>query len=121
MTITETHSNSFEIIQIDMIGSLRISNAYRYIILTKQCNLTKYIVAYPIETKDAKTIVKILVEQFILKYGCFKTLKSDRGTEFQNEILEEVCNLLKFNEKFSAPYHHQTIGSLERNQRVLNE
>ena len=74
MTITEIPSNSFEIIQIDTVGPLRISNGYRNI-LTMKCNLTKYIVAYPIETKDAKTIAKTLVEQFVLKYGCFKTLK----------------------------------------------
>ena len=120
MTITETPSNSFEIIEIDTVGFLRISNGYRYI-LTMQCNLTKYIVAYPIEMKDAKTIAKTLVEQFVLKYGCFKTLKSDRGTEFKNELLQEVCNLLKIDQKLSALYHHQTIGSLERNRRVLNE
>ena len=120
MTITENPSNSFEIIEIDTVGFLRISNGYRYI-LTMQCNLTKYIVAYPIEMKDAKTIAKTLVEQFVLKCGCFKTLKSDRGTEFKNELLQDVCNLLNINQKFSAPYHHQTIGSLERNHRVLNE
>lgn len=86
-----------------------------------QCELTKYVIAHPIETKDARSIAKTLVEQFILKYGCFKILKSDRGTEFNNELLKEVCNLLNINQKFSAPYHHQSIGSIERNHRVLNE
>lgn len=120
MTITTTPSNSFETIEIDTVGPLRISNGYRYI-LTMQCSLTKYVIAHPIETKDAKTIARTLVEQFILKYGCFKVLKSDRGTEFKNELLAEICNLLDINQYFSAPYHHQSIGSLERNHRVMNE
>ena len=55
------------------------------------------------------------------KHWLFKTLKSDRGIAFKNEFLEEVCKLLEFNQKFSAPYHQQTIGSLERNHTVFNE
>ena len=86
-----------------------------------QCILTKYIVAYPIERKHTKITAKIFVEKFVLKYGCFKISKSDRGTEFKNVLLQEVFNLLKINQKFSAPYHRQQIGSLERNNRVVNE
>ena len=120
MNITETPTSSFETIEIDTVGPLRISNSYRYI-LTMQCELTKYVVAYPIETKEAHVIAKTLVEQFILKYGCFKVLKSDNGTEFKNELMNEICKLLKIDQKFSAPYHHQSIGTLERNHRVMNE
>ena len=120
MIITDTPTTSFEIVEIDTVGPLRLSNGYRYI-LTMQCNLTKYVVAYPIETKEAKNVAKTLVEQFILKYGCFKVLKSDNGTEFKNELMNEICKLLNIEQKFSAPYHHQTIGTLERNHRVMNE
>ena len=35
--------------------------------------------------------------------------------------MNEVCKLLKIDQKFSAPYHHQSIGTLERNHRVMNE
>lgn len=120
MIITESPNTGFETVEIDTVGPLRISNGYRYI-LNMQCELTKYVIAHPIETKDAKNIAKTLVEQFILRYGCFKNLKSDRGTEFNNELLKEICNLLNINQKFSTPYHHQSIGSIERNHRVLNE
>lgn len=73
------------------------------------------------ETKDAKTVATTLVEQFILKYGHFKVLKSDRGTEFTNELMKHICDLLQIKQIFSSPYHHQTLGSIERNHRVLNE
>ena len=104
MVITETPNTSIETIEIeiDSVGHLRMSNGCRYN-LTLQCKLTKYVVAHPIETKDAKSIAKTLVEQFILKYGFFKALKSDRGTEFKNELQKVVCNLLNINQKFSAP------------------
>lgn len=120
MVLTDTPGTSFEVISIDTVGPLRLSNYNRYI-LTIQCELTKYVVAFPMETKEAKTVAKTLVEQFILKYGNFKILKSDKGTEFTNELMSEICNLLDIKQIFSAPYHHETLGSIERNHRVLNE
>lgn len=120
MRITDTPNESFEVISIDTVGPLRLSNNYRYI-LTLQCDLTKYVIAFPMETKEARSIAKVLVEQCILKFGCFKVLKSDRGTEFANELLNEICKLLDIEQIFSTPYHHQTMGSIERNHRVLNE
>ena len=46
-----------------------------------------YVIAHPIETKDARSIVKTLVEQIILKYRCFKNLEPDRGTQFNKGLL----------------------------------
>ena len=113
MHITDTLNESFETVSTDTGGPLKLSNNYRYII-TLQCELTKYIIAYPVETKEAKSISRVLVEEYILKYGSFKALRSDRGTQFVNEIMKEFCSLLKIEQKCSPPYHHQSIGSLER-------
>lgn len=86
-----------------------------------QCELTKYVIACPMETKEAKSIAKALAENVILKYGLFKRLKSDRGTEFTNQLMKEICEMLKIEQRFSTPYHHETLGTVERNHRVLNE
>lgn len=120
LILTETPGTSFETVSIDTVGPMRLSNYHRYI-LTIQCELTKYVVACPMEAKDARTVAKTLVEQFILRYGHFKILKSDRGTEFTNQLMSEVCQLLDIKQIFSTPYHHETLGSIERNHRVLNE
>lgn len=120
LCITDTPKGSFETVVIDTVGPLRPSRHYRYI-LTMQCELTKYVVAAPIETKEAKSVAKCLIENLILKYGIFKVLKSDRGTEFVNELMKEICTLLRIEHKISTPYHHETLGTVERNHRVLNE
>lgn len=120
LTLTDTPGNSFEVVSIDTVGPLRYSNQFRYI-LTMQDDLSKYIIACPIESKDAKTVAKAMVNNLILIYGHFKVLKSDKGTEFLNTLMSEICNLLKIKQVFSTPYHHETLGSIERNHRVLNE
>lgn len=120
LCVTDTPTQSCSTIVIDTVGPLRPSGNYRYI-LTMQCELTKYVIACPMYTKEAKSIAKALVENAILKYGLFKILKSDRGTEFTNELMKEICEMLKIEQKFSTPYHHETLGTIERNHRVLNE
>ena len=48
-------------------------------------------------------------------------MKSDQGTEYKNEILDQICKLLQIKQNFATAYHPQTMGSLERNHRCLNE
>lgn len=47
--------------------------------------------------------------------------KSDLGTEFKNQVLIELCKLLKIKLNFATAYHHKTLGTFERNHRVFNE
>lgn len=49
------------------------------------------------------------------------SIRSDLGTEFKNEIFSELCKLLKIKINFSTAYHHESLGTVERNHRVFNE
>lgn len=89
--------------------------------LTLQCDLTKYVIAIPIPDKQAQTLAKAFVEHFILIYGCPILIKTDLGTEYKNELFNNICQLLSINHNFSTAYHPQTVGALERNHRCLNE
>lgn len=73
------------------------------------------------ENKEAVTIAKALVDNVILVYGSFKTIKSDLGTEFINQIFQNICKYLRINHITSTAFHHETLGSIERSHRVLNE
>lgn len=119
--VTTTPSYPFEIISIDTIGPLPKSNNNNRYAVSIQCDLTKYIVLIPVPTKEANVIAKALVNDFLLTYGSFLVLRSDQGTEYNNEIFEQICKTLQVKQKFSTAYHPQTIGSLERNHRCLNE
>lgn len=119
--VTTTPCKPFDIISIDTVGPLpRTAKNNRYCI-TLQDDLTKYVVIIPLENKEADTIAKALVQNFILIYGSFLELKSDQGTEFKNEVLKQISKILNFKQTFSTAYHPQSIGALERNHRCLNE
>lgn len=50
-----------------------------------------------------------------------KSKKADLGTEYRNQIVQELCKMMKIEHNFSTAYHHQTLGTVERNHRVFNE
>jgi len=54
-------------------------------------------------------------------HGSMRKFLSDRGAEYVNKLSTEICKLLKINHVTSTAYHHETLGTVERNHRVLNE
>lgn len=113
MEITTTANTAFEKIYLDIVGPLDRDNSNYNYILTLQCELTKFVCAFPLTTKSSAEVAKTLVEKFILKYGIPNIIATDRGTEFTSELFKNVCKLLKIKKLESTSYRHESIGSLE--------
>lgn len=121
MVITQTPQKPFDRIQIDTIGPLPRSILGNEYAVTIMCELTKYLIAIPVTNKSAETVAKAIVDNCILIYGSIKEILTDLGTEYKNKIFAEVCKLLNINQINSTPYHHQTLGMVERSHRTFNE
>lgn len=120
MEISTTAQLALDKIYLDIVGPLS-KDYYNYsYILTIQCELSKYIEAYPLENKDSVTVAKAFVDNFILRYGIPRKIASDRGTEFMSTTMKEVCKLLNITQISSTAYHHQSIGALENSHKSLN-
>lgn len=120
MEITKTPQKPFDTVIIDTIGPLNESIYGNKYAVTLICDLTKHLTIIPIKNKEAKTIARAIVEEFILIYGVMKNTRTDLGTEYNNQIFNELSKLLDIQNNFSTAYHHQTVGTIERNHRVLN-
>lgn len=119
MTITTTASSGFEKIFLDLVGPLDRDEEGKCYLLTIQCELTKFIEAYPIANKEAVTVAKSFVQNFVLRFGIPKVIATDRGSEFISHTMVEVCKLLNIEKLMSTAYHHQSIGSLENAHKHL--
>lgn len=121
LKITETPQSAFDKVVIDTIGPMPKSANGNVYAITMICDLSKYIIAVPAASKDAKTVAKAIFENLILTFGNVKQFLTDCGTEYMNQVFSELCKLLNISHQNSTPYHHETLGSIERNHRVFNE
>lgn len=92
MTITTTATEAFQKIFMDVVRPLERDEENFSYILTIQCELTKYIEAYPMKTKSTKEVAEKFVNNFILRFGIPEIIATDRGTEFISTTFQEVCN-----------------------------
>lgn len=121
LTLTETPQNAFDVVIIDTIGPMSRSLSNNTYAVTIMCDLTKYLVTIAIPNKESKTIARAIFDYFILIYGAPKQIRTDRGTEYINSTLKELCDLMKIDHTTSTAYRHQTLGTIERSHRFLNE
>ena len=75
----------------------------------------------------------LLLLQLLLRHwtkGCSPTLAcllwlgvihSDRGTQFESEIFNELCSLWRVDKTRTSPYHPQSNGFVERGNRTLGD
>ena len=70
---------------------------------------------------NATTITTDLLEKIIFPHGFPLQILSDRGAQFNNELLCLVSTQLGFQQLFPSPYDPQTNGLTERLNRTLKQ
>ena len=112
-------SAPMERIAIDILGPLpETDQGNRFIVIIGDY-FTKWIEAYATRDHKATTIAKVLVEQFILRYGLPGTIHTDQGRDFESHLIKELCSLLDINKTRTTPWHPQSDGLIERFNRTL--
>ena len=110
----------FEDISTDVLGNLPTTARRNKYILTIVCSNSKWIEAKPMANCKADTIADKLLEFF--SYSSIpKVIRMDNMPSFKSEILTAVRRKLGIEANFSAPYHPQSHGAVERTNRTLEE
>lgn len=119
MCITTTAASAFEKIFLDIVGPFEKGNDDFVYVLTLQCELTKFVEAYPLKNKKSVSVARSFVENFILRYGVPKIIATDKGKEFMSSVMSETCKLLEISKINSTSYHHESLGALENSHKNL--
>lgn len=121
MVITTTSRKPFEKIFLDIVGPLpQTINGYQYL-LTFQDDLTRFVDAIPLENQEADTVARAYTTNIILKYGTPLSILTDRGSNFQSDLMKRVCKLLRIRKIQTSAYHPESNGALERSHKTLKE
>ena len=111
----------FETISIDFCGPFRPNvHGKRYILgIIDHCS--RYISLSAVRNQDETTTSKILMNNWILKFGAPKQILSDCGKTFESRIIKELAEKYNIKLQYSSPYHHNTNGIIERQFRTIRD
>src|SRR6266498_3547597 len=121
----ELHSirikESFYQWRIDIVGPLiETARGNKYIVVAIDY-FTKYPEARALANANARNIANFLYEDIICRHGCPRKIISDRGTHFNNQVIENLLERFKIRHNLSTPYHPKTNGLVERFNKTLCE
>ena len=80
---------------------------------------TKYVVTVPLKDMTATTVANAIVEEWIMRYGAPDVLHTDQGTNFNSDLMHDICRLFMIDKTRTTPYHPQGFGQVERFNRVI--
>src|SRR6266540_2377815 len=106
---------------IDIVGPLtETSRGNKYIVVTIDY-FTKYPEARALSNANAKSVANFIYEDIICKHGCPRKIISDRGTYFNNQVIEKLLERFKIRHNLSTLYHPKINGLVERFNKTLCE
>jgi len=80
---------------------------------------TKWAEAFPLRSKEAEPIAKVLVEQVFCRFGTPVSLLSDQGKEVDGNIMKHACRMMGIDKLRTTPYKPLT-NQVERLHRSIN-
>ena len=113
LQVTEIPEWPFNKIAIDLITECETSTSGSKHILTIIDHLTGWPEAFTIPDKSADTIVSTFINHYLPVHMCPRYIISDNGTEFKNQLMDQVLQQLNIDHIFSAPYQPQSNRKLE--------
>ena len=112
-------SKPLQMIAMDILGPLPETKRKNKYVLVIGDYFTKWTEAFPIKNMESTTIAKILVQEFICRYGIPEQIHRDQGCNFEAMLIKEICALLGIQKTRTTPYHPQSDGMIERFNRTL--
>ena len=113
LQMTEIPDRPFDKIAIHLVTECKTSTSGNKHILTIIDHLTGWPEAFPIPDKSADTIVSTFINEYLPVHMCPQYILSDNGTEFKNNLMDQVLQQFSIDRIFSAPYHPQSNGKLQ--------
>jgi hypothetical protein len=108
-----------EIIALDFLGPIPISDMGNKWIIVGTDAFTKYAEVRAFPTDKQEDVVKFYVENIVCRFGVPKVLLSDRGSQFRSQLSKAIFQLMGSSPVNTTAYHPQTNGVTERFNKTL--
>ena len=119
----ETSSYFGQRVYSDIVGPLSPSTHNGKMcrhILTIQDGFTRYLQCIPVPDITTETVATAIINNWVLTFGLFETLHTDRGTQFTSHLFHEIMTRLGIVKTFT-PSYSPDANKVERAHRVLGD
>jgi hypothetical protein len=108
----------FDLIHIDLVGSLPSSNGCVYLLICID-RFTRWPEAIPIADGSADTVAQGLIQTWVSRFGVPSTITTDRGGQFGSHLWKALTELLGTKHTRTTAHHPIYNGMVERFHRQL--
>ena len=90
---------------MDILGPLPRTPRGNCYVLVISDNFTKWTESYALADQTATTIAEKIVSEFVSRFGVPRQIHSDQGTNFESNVMAEICKLLGIEKTRTTPLH----------------
>ena len=118
--ILNSGKRPFDKVYIDVAGPFPDCLGYNYILVLVD-SFSSYPLIVPMKSVTSSEIIKNIFENWISYFGAPNQLHSDNATYFHSEEMKRFLMSFNIKQTFSAPYHPQSNGKVERLMRTIKD
>ena len=107
-----------ELVHLDFLNVEIDSKTYKKVLVVTD-HFTGYAQAYVTPNETAKVTARVFLDEFCTVFGLPDQIITDQGTNFESNLVKEMCALLGIKKLRTTPYHPQGNGQCERFNRTL--
>ena len=112
-----------ELVHIDYVGmEVTVATDKKPVVqnvLVVVDHFTQYVQAFVTKNHTARTMARVLYNNYFSVFGFPQRFMWDQGMEFCGKVIAAMCSLLGVEKIRTTPYHPQTNGSAERVHQTL--
>ena len=108
-----------ERVAMDVMGPfIKSKNGNRYVLCMTD-HFSKFSRAFAIPDQVAERVAKLFVREWVYMWGEPLSLHTDRGSNFESELMTQVCKLLHVSKTRTTAYHPQGNAQVERYNQTI--
>ena len=111
----------WQTLSLDLVGPFVETPRGNTMILVIADHFTKWRDAVAIPDGTTTSIVNVLERQVFNYFGLPERLHTDRGAQFESQLMEELCAVWGIQKTRTTPYHPQGNGVVERGNKDLGD
>ena len=112
-------SEPWEVVGLDIFGPLPTTRRNNRFIVVFIDHFTKWPEVVPTSCITAEVIAALLHNRIVCRFGCPRTLLTDRGPQFVASITQNLCSRYGIRKAFTSAYHPQGDPVAEAFMKIL--